>query len=459
MILQINNWAKSHPARAATLAGFYQQLCSAGGALLIIPMLIHSLGIEAAGVWFSLQGIIAIFTLSDFGFSMAITRQVAHSFYADHDVDHLSSDLIKTCSGWEGVAAIYVASRTIFMRATLVSILLFIIAYELVLPHTNLLPNPTTETTLVCYLLAVSFALIFQARLSQAFLDGLGYMYLSRVIAGTYQVLCGLFSVLSLWMGFGLTGLAGVLLASSFVQFLAMRMSLKWISADQLVSKHEDIRLLIGKLCKVAIPFGLVISGGYLVGAVQVPLLGALLGPSVIASIYIAFKISQTMGSAVMQLVTAQMPLFTKQCALGHWTDARRRMIKMLIIGTSLHTFVALSLYFISPIVVDWWIGPGHYIEGSVLLALTINYLITSVASLPGHFVLAAGRNPFAQTTILHGILTVLGMILLCPMIGLLGVPIASLAAVFLTNLWKNPLEAWRMWKSLKRNDNPAYQP
>lgn len=160
-----------------------------------------------------------------------------------------------------------------------------------------------------------------------------------------------------------------------------------------------------------------------------------------------------------MQLVTAQMPLFTKQCALGHWTDARRRMIKMLIIGTSLHTFVALSLYFISPIVVDWWIGPGHYIEGSVLLALTINYLITSVASLPGHFVLAAGRNPFAQTTILHGILTVLGMILLCPMIGLLGVPIASLAAVFLTNLWKNPLEAWRMWKSLKRNDNPAYQP
>lgn len=441
------------------MAGWYQQLCAAGGALLIIPILINSLGIEVAGVWFALQGIIAIFTLSDFGFSMAITRQVAHSFYADHEVDHLSSDLIKTCTGWQGVAAIYAASRTIFLRVMLVSILLFIIAYELVLPHTNLLPNPTTETTLVWYLLAGSFGLIFQAKLSQAFLDGLGYMYLSRVVAGTYQLLCGGFSILSLWMGFGLTGLAVVLLVSSFVQFIAMHMSLRRISTNQLISMHEKTPLIIGKLCKVAIPFGLVSTGGYLVGAVQVPLLGALLGPSVIASIYIAFKISQTMGSAVLQIVTAQMPLFTKQCAQGHWTDARRRMIKMLIIGTGLHIFVALSLYIISPIVVEWWIGPGHYIEGEVLLAFTINYLITCLASLPGHFVLASGRNPFALSTILHGIFTLLGMMLLCPLIGLLGVPIASLVAVLLTNFWKNPLEAWRVWQGLKRNENPAYLP
>ena len=456
---KITNWAQIHPARAATVAGWYQQLCSAGAALLIIPVLINSLGIEVAGIWFSLQGIIAIFTLSDFGFSMAITRQVAHSFYAAHDVDHLPSDLIKMSSGWKGAAAIYAASRTIFMRVMFASILLFIIAYELVLPHTNLLPNPTTETTLVWYLLAVSFALIFQARLSQAFLDGLGYMYLSRVIAGTYQLICGLFSILSLWMGFGLTGLAVVLLAGSFVQFSAMHISLSKVAAGELISNPEDSRPLIGKLCKVAIPFGLVSAGGYLVGAVQVPLLGALLGPTVIASIYIALKISQILNGGVLQVVTAQMPLFTKQCAQGDWTGARLRMFKTLVLGAGLQILVAIFLYFISPVLVKLWIGPGHYIEGVVLLVFTINYLITCLAGLPAQFVLASGRNPFALSTILHGILTLSGMVLFCPQLGLLGVPLAGIVGVILTNFWLNPMEAWGTWQSLKRTDNLAIQP
>jgi O-antigen/teichoic acid export membrane protein len=451
--LKITNWAQKHPARAATFAGWYQQICSAGAALLIIPMLINSLGIEVAGLWISLQGIIAIFTLSDFGFSMAITRQVAHSFFADHDVNHLSSDLIKTPSGWKGVATIYAASKTIFMWVMLVSILLFIIANELVLPQTNLLPNPTTETTLVWYLLAGSFAFIFQARLSQAFLDGLGYMYLSRLISGTYQLICGLFSMLSLWNGFGLTGLAVVLLASSFLQFFAMYMSLKWISEDQLITHHQHRNPLVIKLFKVAFPFGLVSSGVYLVGAVQVPLLGAILGPSVIASIFIAFKISQVLNGAVLQIVTAQMPMFTKQCAQGRWSDAKLRMYQTLIAGTGLQIAVAIFLYFISPTIVKWWIGPGHYIEGPVLIAFTINYLITCLLALPAQFVLASGRNPFSLTTILHGVLTLLGMVFLCPKIGLMGVPLAGLAGLMFTNMWKNPLEAWNTWKILTCNE------
>ncbi len=459
MTLKINNWAQSYPARAATFAGWYQQLCSAGGALLVIPMLINSLGIEAAGVWFSLQGIIAIFTLSDFGFSMAISRQVAHSFNLNHNVDQLSSDLFNTSSGWKGIATLYAASKTIFIRVMVVSILLFIVSYELILPFTNLLPNRTTETSLVWYLLAGSFELIFQARLSQSFLDGLGCMYLSRFISGTYQLLCGLFSIISLRLGYGLVGLAVVLLVGSLMQFLAMHLCLSRIAGGKLILNHEDARPLIGKLFKVAVPFGLVSSGVYLVGAAQVPLLGAILGPTVIASIYIALKISQVLNGGVLQIVTAQMPLFTQQCAQGRWADARLRMIKTIAIGASLQVTVALFLYFISPIIVKLWIGPDKYIEGEVLLVFTINYLITCLSGLPAQFVLAGGRNPFALSTSIHGVLTLGGMVLLCPRLGLLGVPLAGLAGILLTNFWLSPLEAWRTWKSLILRESPKRQP
>ena len=46
-------WLRRNPVRAATLAGWYQQGCSVVSGLLIIPFLIHYLGAERAGIWFT----------------------------------------------------------------------------------------------------------------------------------------------------------------------------------------------------------------------------------------------------------------------------------------------------------------------------------------------------------------------------------------------------------------------
>lgn len=449
------NWIKSHPTRAATIAGWYQQICSIGGMALSIPVVIKSLGNQDVGIWFSLQGLIAIFLLTDFGFSMAITRQVAHTYNLNLQAGHLSTDLIETSPGWDGVEHLYVASKKIFKRVAIGSLFLFILTYELILPWTSLLPHRTVETAVVWYLLAGSFSIIFQARLDQAFLDGLGYMYVTRFIAGSYQLGCGIFSIFALWFGFGLMGLASVLFVGSVLQLFVTRLSFKYIVSNNFNASnvHHQARPLIRRLWKVAVPFGLVNSGVYLVGAAQVPLLGAILGPTVIASVYLAFKISQTLNSFVLQIIGAQLPLFTKQCAQGYWSNAKRQMLQTLIIGGILQIGIAVFIYYISPKIVQWWVGKDHYIEGAVLLAFTINYLITTLAGLPAQFVLAAGRNPFSSSTIMHGIITIVGMLVLCPKLGLLGLPIAGLVGVLLTNFWINPLEGWRTWQSLHRPD------
>ncbi|MBK5276439.1 MAG: hypothetical protein JJE30_15520 [Desulfuromonadales bacterium] len=458
MILKINKWARLYPARAATLTGWYQQLCSTGSAFLIVPVVIGTLGNEVAGIWFSLQGFIAIFGLSDFGFSMAISRQVAHSLNLNHNINLPSTDLINTCSGWNGIGALYTASKTIFVRVLAVSIILFVLTYELILPWTNLFQHRTTDITLVWYLLAGSFASIFMARLSQSFLEGLGYMYVSRLISGSYQLLCGIFSIVVLKFGFGLVGLAVVLFIGSLVQLWAMHSTLMQISPVRLVADFGDTRPLISELWKVAVPFGLVNSGVYLVGAAQVPLLGVLLGPTVIAPIYLAVKISQVFNATVLQITTAQLPSFTQQCAQGHWSLAKKRMLQTLAIGGVLQILMAFFLFFGSPKLVELWVGPNHYIGGMVLFAFSVNYAITCLAGLPAQFVLASGRNPFALSTLMHGIITIGGMIVVCPKIGLLGVPLAGLVAIILTNLWLNPLEAWRTWQILCRFDNLSKQ-
>jgi O-antigen/teichoic acid export membrane protein len=450
------NWIRAHPVRASTLAGWYQQLCGIGGSILSIPFILYRLGDETAGLWFALLGFVMLFALADFGFSPAISRQAAHSLKNDPTRENLPSDLFLTSAGWVGVSELYAASRAIFWKVTLGSAVLCVLAHEAVLPWTSLLPARTGESTLAWYLLGGALLVSFQTKLSQAFLDGLGWMYASRFIAGTYQLAWNLLIMVALWIRPSLAAMALVLFVTALAQFWAMHVALRRLTRGQLTFDGPAPAGMTSRLWRIALPFGFVSSGSYLESAAQVPLLGAVLGPTAVAPYYLALRITQTMQSAVGQLMTSQWPFFTQECAQGHWGGARSRMRQTIGLGLALHVGAALTFYLASPWLVELWVGPDRYLSAGVLAAIAACYLLNALAALPAHFVLASGRNPFAWTTLLHGGMTVVGVLFLCPYFGIAGVPLASIAAGLLTNFWFVPMHGWRVWRDLKSRDKAA---
>ena len=143
------------------------------------------------------------------------------------------------------------------------------------------------------------------------------------------------------------------------------------VQDERLYQCRDDVRPIIRQTFKVAVPFGLVTTGVYLVGAVQVPLLGAILGPAFVTAIYTALRISQALNGAVLQLVNANLPSFTRECTQGHRKDARHRMISIMTLGAMLQVAASVFIYFTSPEVVLRWIGPENYIDGPVLAFFT----------------------------------------------------------------------------------------
>jgi hypothetical protein len=124
-----------------------------------------------------------------------------------------------------------------------------------------------------------------------------------------------------------------------------------------------------------------------------------------------------------------------------------------------LHAGIALAIYFAVPTLVSFWIGPGQFLSNGPLLLFSLNYLASSCAAIPAIFVLAGGRNPFALSTVLHGVLTVTGVLVFCPKYGVIGAPLASLLAVLLTNFWYCPFQGWITWKSLHCSTTPHSAP
>ena len=449
---QVLNWSESHPARAAVLAGWYQQGCSIFGAIVAIPFVLKLLGRSDAGLWFSLQGFLIMVGLADFGFSMAISRQAAHSLGLDNTKYAVRApDLIETQPGWPGLSELYASSRIIFWRVTAIAGVALILLYHAVLPHTKLFQTHTLQTALIWYALGASILLNLQTRLSQSFLDGIGFMFLGRFISGTYALLWNIASVIALLIAPGLLSMSLAVLGASLIQFAAMHLALSRFAGRQIDFKMPASKPLVSRLWRVALPFGFVNSGGYLVGAVQVPLLGSILGPIAVAPYYLAARISQTLGAAVLQLTMTQMPLFTRQCAGGDTLGAKARMGRTIGLAMLLYLMASVFLYFGSPPLVKVWVGPGQYVGRDVLLLVTVNFLITGLSVVPAHFVLASGSNPFAVMALIQGVLTVIGVILLCPIIGIAGVPLSSLIAGLLTNYWYNPFKGWQVWHNLSQ--------
>ncbi len=447
---QILNWSQSHPARAAVLAGWYLQGCSIFGAVVAIPFILRLLGRSDAGLWFSLQGFLTMLGLADFGFSLAISRQAAYSLkLTETNRAAPAPDLIETRPGWPGVSELYASSRVIFWRVTAIAGIALILLYHAVLPHTKLIETHTLQTALIWYALGASILLNLQTRLSQSFLDGIGFMFLERLISGSYALLWNIASVIALLIAPGILGMSLAVLGASLLQFVAMHLALSRFAARQMDFKMPASKPLISRLWKVALPFGFVNSGVYLIGTIQIPLLGSILGPAAVAPYYLAARISQTLGAAVQQVTVTQSPLFTQQIAATDINGAKFRMSRTICIGMLLYLMASLFLYFGSPPLVKMWVGSGQYVGRDVLLLVTVNFLVAGLSVVPGHFVLASGSNPFALMTLVQGILTVLGVIFLCPIIGIAGVPFSSLIAGLFTNYWYYPFRAWHVWHDL----------
>ena len=398
-VRKVIQWIESHPGRAGTLAGWYQQGASALTALIAVPLIMSHMNARDAGLWFSFQAIVTVIQLTDFGLSFVIARQVAHSLTAAAAGTQSigGPDFIPTRPGWLGISDVYWASRLMFRWVSLVGLVLLIALYHLVLPQGKLLVEATGETMVAWYLFGVSALAALLAKPHQALLDGLAKLYLTRFISGTTLLLGGFGAVGILLLGGNLAMMAGAVggdVAARLRVGPVARAVHGWRAIDgsraapggavQKFHAGGDAR------------WGVLNASAYCVSSVQVPLLGSLLGPAVVPPFYLAQRIGQMLNQVSAQLIFPQMPLFTQALAGGKAREARARMKRIILWVTLLGAGANTIFYFGSPLFVEWWVGPAHYVSKPVLLLMSLDYWILGTTVVWGFFRISFGDQPFS---------------------------------------------------------------
>lgn len=392
--------------------------------------------------------------LADFGLSFVITRQVAYTVKIDPTRAVGGNDFVETRTGWPGVSDIYRAGRHMFRWVTLAALIILVVIYQVVLPHGKLLTDTDRKSLIVWYLLGASSLLVLQSKPRQAVLDGLAKLYLTRFLGGSYQFLRAIVVATVLLLGGRLLAMSATVLVVTFLYYVVYRIAICWQVGHRLTGPEPLSRTSHRKLLRVAGPMGILMLGAFLTSAIQVPLVGLLLGPDVVTGYYVAQKIVLLLAVCIMVVVHSHLPHFTRDLSTGACKQAVRRMKTYIafVAGVSLTAnvcFIVLG----KPLMI-LMIGADNIVSNDVLLFLAVNSFVMTTATAGGHFVLASGSNPFVLSTLASGLLNLLLCIIVVPRQGMIGVPLSMLVAGLCTNYWYNPYRAWRLIQSLNSQDS-----
>ncbi|MCX6961014.1 MAG: hypothetical protein NTZ08_00955 [Verrucomicrobia bacterium] len=434
MFQLLKSQAERHPARAGAVAGLFQQGSSMLVAILLVPISIHYLGPDRAGVWFAFQGLIAMLALLDMGFGFAISRQAAFTLGVDDDTG-LSRGFLSLPAGLGGVSCLFHIMMRMYRVTALVVLVIGSLSFEFIQNFGRLLPPQDWEARLCWYALVLSATLQILSLGHAALVNGLGLTFKTKALAGSLILLSGGLAVAAASMDLGLIGMGCAFLATAFVQWIAVRYlvpkvlrSLDSVNASW-ISRNGGCWKQVHLLSKSALPIGGVLVFASLIYTIQPTISGMIIGPESVTPYYVAQKIAGALNLVIMQICLPQLPFLTRLVGARDFKSAFSKIYQVIRLGSLAFIVSGLLFYFLSPMAAKVLLHKESYLQDPALAVLTLDFIILGILSLAAQIILATGHNPFLISTLFTGLLAVCLSLLLAPHLGLFGLTLAPLIA------------------------------
>jgi O-antigen/teichoic acid export membrane protein len=451
----ISRWVHDHPVRAGTMAGWFQQGISVTTGLLLVPLVLSLFPLAESGLWFGFQAMVAMVGFLDFGIGAVVARQAAH--IRGGGTVHAGDDFLDFGSGDRALHSLSDHAASIYRVTAVLLLLAGILIYELVIPRTRFLEGVAIDSRPVWYIMLLVPLSMLMSNRAASLLVGTGHLFIARLLLALFFLIQGIGVALAAWLTRDLMVMAVVSAAVAALYGIAVRQAYRNLAGkdDPGDPGPVESRKIRGIL-KVAAPMGVVSVSSFMFASIQVPLVGALLGPAVVAPFYLAQRIGQAGMTAVLQMFQPQLPRFTRMISANDTRGAWAMLRRNLLLGYPATFLVAAAFVVVSPWIAALIAKGNAFPSHSTLMLMGLDYAICTCAVISNQFIIASGRNPFAIPTLAAGALNVALLFLLVPAWGIAGVPVTSLVAGTLAAHWFALLQLARLRRGLLKPYRPV---
>jgi O-antigen/teichoic acid export membrane protein len=394
--------------------------------LVQLKLLVSFLPVQIAGIWILFLSLAAYATLLDLGLSPTLAREIAlisgNEWGAPESRRQLA-DVIKTSS----VLFLILGTSAFLIGLFGGSALLYKLGYP-------------SSMIRVWILVSIGTGLNVLGNAPFAVLFGLGQVSKEKLVRSV-ALLCGLACMaLSLFLGFGIVGLALCWIA----QGIGARI-LGWF-----VLRRFSPQLFLGVVGRagwnlvkrIGIPSlktAVVQLGAVLILQTDNLVIAWILGSSVIPKYEAVAKIAAMIMTLGTVGVTASTPYVSRAFRMHRHDEVKlllSRNLRFIMPG-----ILVLILFFAvnANDVIALWLGPGMYVGNAVLWTLLLMVTLEVHHVIYASALMATGEIAFVWSAVTAGVLNLGLSFFLASRLGLWGVALGTLVAQLLTNNWYAP--------------------
>ncbi|MCS7013170.1 MAG: oligosaccharide flippase family protein [Chloroherpetonaceae bacterium] len=335
--------------------------------LILTPLFIHSLGLEAFGTWSVFQSLMFYLLLLDFGVGGALVKFIAEAH---------------TQQAYSRVSALF---STVFYFYLALSGAVFLLALFLREPFCTLLriPEPNTSAVHTLYLTtfiafafyALTIAIISVFEGAQAFELSVGILSLGLFLSNA-------FAAILLLLGFGLDALAWGHLVAMVIMCGSGAMVLRWYFPHVTLSFFN--KALLRELFQCGVRLHLYTASLWLITRLEVPLVSSLLGTSAAGT----FRVAMQLSTLARELPTLGLPALFSAAVSLHTAGDTTGFNRLTDDATKYLAFATLSfsgfLFFNIEHILRFWLNaPDISHPARIAQWLLIGFTLNAIASVP----------------------------------------------------------------------------
>lgn len=406
-----------------------------------LRLILEFLPNNIAGVWLLFLSLGTYIAFFDMGISPTLSREIAFALGNTNLDEQIRkqkiADLLSTCLRIFIVLAIAVFSigligGSVFLQSNS--------------PSES---QKEIEISWLIFLMGSSINIIGGAIFASLY--GLGDVATERVIRSLSQMLGLGLSFLSLYFGFGITGLAT---AWVFQNIIA-----RGVAAVVLYRRHHWLKSIRGRVRKElytkiiypSLKWSAQGFGAILILQTDNVIIAMTLGPAAIPQYDAVAKIAMTLMIFSLLIVNSTTPFLSKAYAAGNVEVLNEMVLRNVRFGMSVIVFLVSFMAIFGDRIIHLWLGPDNFVGFPVLWTLLLMVLLETHHSSLAVATMSTGRIVFVWVAIVAGVLNILISLTLIRYLGLLGVALGTMIAQMLTNNWYVPIMTLRYLKISKK--------
>ncbi len=440
-------------SRKDIVLGYISQFLNVGSGLILLPLVVIFFDAEEASLWFLIMTIVSSIVLIDFGFSHTISRNFS---YIISGVSELKKEGVAKNEGNNKINYILFfdllkVTKRIYLFLGFVCFLFLMIfgswyIYHIVRGTDLVVFDAMTAWTIyvVSMTMNISFLYFVPA------LMGCGKIkegYIANIIGKGILIV---FSIFSVFLGYGIIGLSVSYCASVIVSRIYSRRLFYTQSYFTSYQRFKNISLnkkLLSILWHNSSKLGLVGLGAFLINKSTILLAGAFLSIEEAGSYALTMQIFSVFMMVSQTYFQMHVPIFSSLQTTNNKVELRDKYYRCIFYSMLMMTVLSIGF-----IVFGEWglsliksnlplLSPSLLILASLMLFLEMHH------SLAATLIATANNIPFVKSAMVSGFgVVILAYILLDFFsLGVLGLLLAQFFIQIIYNNWKWPVVAWNM--------------